>query len=470
MLLSTRSKAWGIAAVGAALAIALGATLLREKSARGEPPALPAHPERLEPELAERIDASLRAVRARPADARAHAELGLAYELARLWSEARASYASAARLDPSEPMWPCHEAIALQEAGDAPAALELLRRAAPRFPDSLALQCRLGTLALDDGDFAGAAEAFERAIAAHPRSSEAHAGLGDALLRQGDAQAALGPLNRALELDPSYALPQFLVGTALQRLGRDGEAAWVLRLGAGAVQRIPPDAWSARLSELDPAQALERARALLAGGRAAEAAKVLEPFAVRSRDPRLLANLALAKEATGEPQHARQLLEQAERAAPHDARLPLAVSALELRLGDSAAALAAAERSRELSPRLAAAELARARALLALGEPERAFAALDAARRLDPASAEVETASAEACIAIGRLDLARRHFERLCELLPGRWQPWADLYQVCLDLGDVEGARAALQAARRLAPGEPRLAELARAFEAGGER
>ncbi|HVS09232.1 MAG TPA: tetratricopeptide repeat protein, partial [Planctomycetota bacterium] len=327
MPLSTRSKAWGIAAVGAALAAALGATLLREEGARGAPPVLPANPERLEPELAARIDASVRAVRARPVDARAHAELGLAYELARLWSEARASYASAARLDPSEPMWPCHEAIALQEAGDAPAALELLRRAGPRSPGSLALQCRLGTLALDDGDFAGAAEAFERAIAAHPRSSEAHAGLGDALLRQGDAHAALGPLKRALELDSSYALAHFLLGTALQRLGRDEEAAVELRLGARAVQRIPPDAWSARLAELDPAQALERARDLLAGGRAAEASEVLEPFAAGSREPRLLANLALAKEAMGEPERARELLAQAERASPHDARLPLAVSA-----------------------------------------------------------------------------------------------------------------------------------------------
>ena len=470
MLLSTRSKAWGVAAVGAVLALALGAALLREEGARREPPVLLAHPERLEPELAARIDAGVRAVRARPAEARAHAELGLAYELARLWSEARASYASASRLDPGEPMWPCHEAIALKEAGDAPAALALLRRAAPRFPESLALQYRLGALALDDGDFAGAAEAFERALAAHPRSSEAHAGLGDALLRQGDAQAALEPLGRALELDPSYTLAHFLMGTTLQRLGRDSEAARELRLGAGAVQRIPPDAWSQRLAELDPAQAIERARDLLARGRAAEASEILEPFAASSRDPRLLANLALAKEATGEPQHARQLLGQAERAAPHDARLPLAASALELRLGDPDAALAAAERSRALAPELAAAELARARALIALDEHERAFAALDAARRLDPASVEVEAASAAARAAAGRLDLARAHFERLCELLPGRWQPWADLHQVCLDLGDVAGARAALQAARRLAPSEPRLAELARAFEAAEER
>ncbi len=212
-------------------------------------PVLPEQTDRLQPELLALIRAHVKAVRENPEDPKARATLGLVYEANELWVEALASYQQAVRLQPDEPMWVHHAAIAAQVLGEYATALPLLQDAAKRFPDFAPIQDRLGEVLLGQGRVEEAARAFEQTIRSTPQRCAGYVGLADVRLRQGAYEKAAALLEHALALTPRYATARHLLGLAYRGLGRDDEARQQLALGMNAKKRYLVDAWGARRAD-----------------------------------------------------------------------------------------------------------------------------------------------------------------------------------------------------------------------------
>lgn len=186
----------------------------------------------LQPELVSLIEEHVGAVRDSPGNPRAHATLGLVYEANELWHEALACYEQARALQPGEPIWLHHAAIAAQHIGDYAAAMVLLREGAERFPGFAPIQYRLGDLLLGQGLVDQAARAFEQTIRSAPDQSAGYVGLADVKLRQDAYVDAADLLERAIHLNRTDVTAHYLLGRAYRGLGRQQKAQRQLALGA----------------------------------------------------------------------------------------------------------------------------------------------------------------------------------------------------------------------------------------------
>ena len=109
------------------------------------------------------------------------------------------------------------KAIAEQKFADAVAALDEFLKEQPG--DAYAhFQLAYAHTAL--GDWRKAAASYRRAAELKPDMAAAHLNLGLLLYEHDSPQAAIEPLHRAAELLTNEARPHFLLGTALERAGR----------------------------------------------------------------------------------------------------------------------------------------------------------------------------------------------------------------------------------------------------------
>ena len=450
-------------AVALALAIVAGGSLVAWRRMRAPRIPVPADIVQLNDGLVEMIEHYGQLVRQAPREADRHATLGLVYEANSLWPEARQAYSNAGRLDPREPMWAYHAALAAQRAGDIDGALEMLRDSADRFPDFAPLQHRYGEALIEVDALDQARAAFERAIDAAPQAPEPYAGLGEVRLLQGDDAGAAEALQAALERDPQYRAARYLLGLAYQGLGRIEEAQRELEAGVNAVKRAMHDTWMSRTPEFKLAGASERAEALLGAGQPAQAARVLEQELARwPEEVHLLVNLGAAYGQLGRLDQAARVLERARDLGEGRFEVHVNLSEVYGRLGRLPEALAEADRAIQLDPKNARGHAQRGRVLRRAERPQEAYASLLEAVRLDGTDPRTREELAEVCFGLGLHGAARGHFEALAAMLPGAWQPRVRLALVCLEAGDTEGARAALEAARSLAPGEPTVVALTR--------
>ena len=120
-------------------------------------------------------EASVRVAEA-PREASTHGELGLVYEANNLWREAAAAYEIASGLDPSEPLWRLHWAIALSEEGETARGIEMLRAVASESPQLAAAHHRLGLALIETGEVPAAREHFSKLIALKPDAPEGYVG------------------------------------------------------------------------------------------------------------------------------------------------------------------------------------------------------------------------------------------------------------------------------------------------------
>lgn len=112
------------------------------------------------------------------------------------------------------------EAQRLYEAGDFDEALEVLKRALDRYPDSPELLISLGYTRLAREEFAWAHGAFELALWHEPDHEEGLAGIGDAKLRLGDRAGAFRSYDVLIELGFDSDVELMLcVGRSLLREG-----------------------------------------------------------------------------------------------------------------------------------------------------------------------------------------------------------------------------------------------------------
>jgi len=112
------------------------------------------------------------------------------------------------------------EAQRLYEAGDYDQALDVLKRALRRYPDSVELLISMGYTRLAREEYAWAHQSFDIALWHEPDHEEALAGIGEAKLRLGDRVGAFRAFDLLLELGFGDDVELMLcVGRSLMREG-----------------------------------------------------------------------------------------------------------------------------------------------------------------------------------------------------------------------------------------------------------
>jgi tetratricopeptide (TPR) repeat protein len=432
----------------------------------GPPPAVEPDPSaELPAELRGAIERELAEVRAAPGDARARATLGLVYAANHMWSEARRSYGQAGALEASEPLWSYHAALARLHGGDPDGALAEFERAAQRFPDFAPLWYRLGDLSMENGDLEAAEARMQRVIELAPRAPEGHAALGAIALERGEAAAARAACERALALDPDYRPARYVLGLALARLGLVQQAEQALAAGVDARKRHLPDAWSER----GPFHAvlletrLEAAIDWMEAGRLDDALKLLsETLALHPEAARVQVNLGVAHARAGNTSEAIDRLERVAAAGSREAVVFLNLAECYLASRREKDALSAADRALAIDVEFAGAHVARGEALISLGRADEGRAVLARAARLDRGDTRTPLRLAQLAVEAREWVVARSWFLELSAREPERWQNHANVVRVCLELDDLVQAEQSLAAARKRAPEEASLVDLAR--------
>jgi Flp pilus assembly protein TadD len=184
------------------------------------------------------------------------------------------------QLLPDEPEVHSQLGVAWLATGHADDAVRELTRAVELDPGSPARQGNLGTALIMAGRTREAIEHYEARAKADDGDPRAHSDLGTALLGTDDLQRAVAELERAVQLDPSRAAFHSNLGFALQQLGRLDRAIAEYH----EALRLDPAQTSAWINL---ATALARNPATRPEARAALAkARALSPD-----DPRVKANL-----------------------------------------------------------------------------------------------------------------------------------------------------------------------------------
>jgi tetratricopeptide (TPR) repeat protein len=426
---------------------------------------LPLRPESMDANVSGLIQTHIDAVNQDRSNAELHGRLGIAYEANSLYSEALASFDLAARLDPGEPVWRHHAAMALLKNGLFEPALERMRKLTQANGAFAPAQQRLGIMLLESGDFEAAGVAFRRTTALLPNAPEGHVGLAQVALAGNDYARALVDLEKALSLDPDYGMIHFLLGKAYRGLGRMQEAEREMTLGVDATERQLPDRMTGKLGQLvgGLSAQLSRGGDLLKAGRSAEAVIVLEA-ALRDRpnDINVINNLAVACIDAKQFQRAIELLERVRKADEDAFPTYINLAACFLQLGRAGEGLAHAKRAVVLAPQVGQTHHVLGGIYLALGRQPEAIEALEKALSLDQQNFQAMFKLAEAYMKMGRLPDARVTFETVTRRAPALLLGHLKLGAVCTLLGDLDAAESALQAAQRLAPADAGVKGLAR--------
>ncbi len=183
----------------------------------------------------EEAAAQLRAIAATfPAASQPYARLGDMMRGRQRWAEAAAAYSEAIRRVPAPAAvhWPLFysRGVALERAGDWPAAEADLRRALELSPEQPYVLNYLGYTWVERGQhLAEARRMLERAVALRPQDGNIADSLGWALYKLGDMPGAIRWLERAVELEPRNSVVNDHLGDAYWSAGRQREAQFQWR-------------------------------------------------------------------------------------------------------------------------------------------------------------------------------------------------------------------------------------------------
>jgi len=143
-------------------------------------------------------------VKKRPANARAHNNLGMFLAERGQYAEALAHFDEACRLNPDDALAKNNLALTLANQGHVSEAIPLYLDALQRKPDYTDAHFNLGRALAAQGDLEAAKAHFIDTVKLDPTYGEAYFGWAMALKKQGRAAEAVEPLRRAIELRPNW--------------------------------------------------------------------------------------------------------------------------------------------------------------------------------------------------------------------------------------------------------------------------
>ncbi len=173
----------------------------------------------------------------RPANGRAHNNLGKAIFAAGRPADALGHYENAIHLQPTvpEPYYNLGLALArLNRSAEAIGQYEAALRFQPNYPDA---HTNLGNALLEKGRLDEAGEHYEAAIRLRPKSPQAHSNLANVRLEQGRTAEAIRQGEEAVQLDPDFFEARYNLGNALAQAGQLPQA----RDHYEAALRLQPD-------------------------------------------------------------------------------------------------------------------------------------------------------------------------------------------------------------------------------------
>jgi len=167
----------------------------------------------------------VRALAARPRDARLLEAVGQVYARSDRFGQAETSYRQALEADPASPGARLGLARLLGDMGRNAEGLEVLAPLLTDRGDAPPVLLQEARLRLRAGDSAGGLKAARRAAEREPRSAEAQYLIGLGLEAAGEREEALAAFERAAEIDPGHLGALSHVRTLAARLGRAEKAA-----------------------------------------------------------------------------------------------------------------------------------------------------------------------------------------------------------------------------------------------------
>jgi len=455
----------------AAAALILG--VLSVQWLRPAPPPIPlaANPTKLERQLQDYLAEQVESVRQQPRDPGRRAQLGMAYAVNGLWSEAAQTFETVYSLDPGEPLAVLYIGVAAAELGKPDAALRQFQTLTQTFPHFAPGFFRLGEAALRTGKVELAGDAFQKLTDLAPAEWRGFSGLGEVRIRQGRFAEALPLLERAIQLSPDAGPAHSLLGQAYRGVGRAADAETEALLGRSKVQTPMLDAWSQdspRHMRLLQDQ-VQLANDYTAEGQPLRAVEVLaKAWTYHPDNLSLINQLAIALNRSGQPKKAHALALKALEQDPNYVPALVTLVFVLHQLGDFQTALTTVERAISLAPKLAQPWVAKADVLLALERDQEALGALETAHRIDPQNPEI-------LIEMGNilwrnlkrpLD-AREQYAAACHLDPVSVTAHMRLLEVETLDGDPAQARSTLERLQRIAPQLPIPSALSSRLEGG---
>lgn len=424
------------------------------------PPVVLSEPRGLDAEVLELIAKKVAAVSAAPADASAHASLGLVYEANGIWDLGAASFAQAAQLDSKQALYRYHEALCLREAGETDKALATMRAAAGELVNQPGVQQRMGQWLLDLGELDAAKSAFERALARMPDQSDVLAGLASIEVEQQRWNEAQTLAKRALKVDPSNRVARYAIGMALRGLGREEEARTQLSAGQGAKPRWIEEPLTRELLSyrLTTSGMTEDASAAAAGGNHGRAVELYSQLARRNPgDATLRNNWAASLIELGR-------FDEAERVLKETLELDSKLFAVHLNLCDLYTrqnrldqALPYGEQAVALGGDVGRTHLALARVLALKGDYARAYSELERSVQLDARNPQAYIALSETAARLRRFPEARTWCRKVLELEPGHVPTRVNLALLSIQENDLEEAKRQLLECEKQAPELPKV-------------
>jgi len=438
--------------VVAAVIFGAGMLLTGDPAQEVGPPPEPADLGTLDPLVADRVTDALLTARANIDDAEIRAQLAAVYDANGMYPLAETTWRQAIALKNTKARWWYHLGYRLADRGAWDEAHDALEQAAllvPRYPP---LYWRRGFWHLEAGALDAAEASFGRAMQADPNDPTGAVGMARVQIQRGAYAEAAATLEPVVERHQGLTYARQLLGVAYQHVGRESDAAALLRESRAGQNVKWPDRWRDDLLALQTGYGatLKRADALVAEGNADAARAELEGLRIAfPKDAVVMAKLGEVHMRSARNKEAAELLAEALRTDPTYFPAHLHLSRIALSTNRVPAALEHANRAIELNPSLGYGYVLRAQAL-ARSDPPDVGGALTSIDRAIEAGQDVHAMR----VLRGKILLQAREwaqalvtFDSVIREDDQQAEAWAGAAVANVQLGRTDQARAAIQKA-----------------------
>ncbi|MCB1020882.1 MAG: tetratricopeptide repeat protein [Acidobacteria bacterium] len=368
--------------------------------------------------------------------------------------DAASCYRRARALDSGEFRWGYYLAVALEQVGRRPEAVELLLEIKSAAGSYAPYYVRLGDLLREQGRTKESETELDRAVEMQPDFASAHLALGKLQSEQERWTDAISSLEKAVALDTNYAAARYALGLAYRKTGETEKAKLAFERYQRLKQTEQPsfDPLMDAISALRSESGLDDTRALTPDQKRVFVEELERSLAVH---PELLSahvNLIALYFQLGDPAKAKQHYDKAISIDPKSAGAHYNWGSIEMTKGNYAAAEKAYALALESYPRHVGALVRSGLLLEKRGLGDEAEQRYRAALEANPMQRQAHYLLARRLVGEGDFAGAAQHLEETVriedELTPRYLRALASTY---LRMGRLEQARSSLEQAEQQA-------------------